>query len=225
MPSPIRNEVALLMAQGYSREEAERIAYAEMNQRYAKSEDKRPLPKKNNGEGFGVIEGIKTLLGIEPSEEEQKEIQRRREGKPKYDQTSAQEVEARIGSSIASIMLSGRGSDQLYQKAIGAQNPGAMLGMMAARATVSAREKMKGNGSLTDETIWAAEDGVLDNALGEVFSYAKMYGGVEPDDMMIEQAYKAALTTLAKAGEAEEEAKVNTQRKPSAMQPNVGRMA
>lgn len=217
MPSPIRNDVAELEAQGLSPEEARRVAYENMNKRYAKPEDKRPLPPKNNGEGFGVIEGIKTLLGIERDPKEEPEA--------KDEQASAQEVEARIGSSIASMMLSGKNSGQLYQKAIGAQNPGAMLGVLAARATVAARERMKGNGSLTDETIWAAEDGVLDNALGEVFSYAKMYGGVEPDDAMIEQAYKAALTTLAKAGEAEQEAMQQGPRRPSAMQPNNGGMA
>jgi hypothetical protein len=208
MPSPINNEVALYMSQGYSREEAEAMAYKEMNQRYARPEDKRPLPPKNNGEGFGVIEGIKTLLGIERSPEE---VRQREEAKKQNKSASVQETEAKIGTSIASMMLGGPDNQQMYVQALQSKNPGAMLGYMAARATISAREKMRAKGALTDDTIWAAEDGVLDNALGEVFSYAKMYSGVDPDDETISQAYQSALTALEKSAEAERAA---TMKKP-----------
>jgi hypothetical protein len=143
----------------------------------------------------GIIDSIKGLLGIEREEPENEDKRRFRS------------ANADVGSSIGSIMLSSPGAAKAYSQAMQGKNPAAMLGMLAAQTTLRTRETMIGKGMPVDEEIWTAQDGVLDNLLGEVMSNAKAFAGYDPSEEDVAYAYKAALQVLSDADQAEAGAK------------------
>lgn len=184
---------AVATASGASQATAEQQAMQDNRTRYE-------TPSKPSGEPSeprGILDSIKGLLGIdreEPPEEDERKSRFR-------------SAAAGVGSNIGSLMLASPGAEKAYAQAAQSKNPAAMLGMLAAQTTLRTRETMIGKGIPLDEEIWTAENGVLDNLLGEVMSNAKAFTGYEPSDDDIAYAYKAALQVLSDSDKAEGSAK------------------
>jgi hypothetical protein len=144
--------------------------------RQAEEAVKPAKPKK------GVLDTIKDYFSDDDKPEDPKATNQRRD--------------ADLASAVGAMYLNAPGSNRMYADLTSNENPAAMVGVMAAKAALRAREQLGKRDMAVDDTVWAAENGVLEDLLDEAFSNSKAYTGLEPDEQMFQTAYSAAISTL-----------------------------
>lgn len=117
-------------------------------------------------------------------------------------------LDADIASTMGEMMLDHPKMGEQLQQALAQKNPEGALGMIAARTTLGVRDKMLEKGLVSNDKIWAANNGVLYDMVTNLTERVASEFGAEVDPSAIA---KAAVLVMQEYDKSSEQSKMGAQ--------------